>query len=305
MSHQIGDRRWTVRSARRRAFAPITAVVVAALLLAPPAAVTQTEVEPGFNLFSVEQDVEIGRRSAEEADRQLPILDKRAIRTYINQVGDRLEKATPGPDFPYQFKVVNVSDVNAFALPGGFLYLNRGLIDLAGSESELAGVMAHEMAHVALRHGTNQASKAYLAQAGFGLLGALLGEGASTDVIGAVGGFGLNALFLEFSRDDEEDADILGAQIMARAGYDPRGMIGMFRRMHRQSEHSHSAVAEFFASHPPYEERIETIERERGLLDVDRRPAVGGLASVQSRFDRMPPAPTMREVTDDGGNPGS
>src|SRR4029078_9749908 len=111
--------------------------------------------------------------------------------------------------------VVDVSDINAFALPGGFMYVNRGLIEAVRNEGELAGVMAHEMSHVVLRHGTNQASKAYLAQAGLGVLGGVLGGGAMSQVIGAVGGFGLNSLFLKFSRTAEEQADVLGAQTMA------------------------------------------------------------------------------------------
>ncbi len=124
---------------------------------------------------------------------------------------------TPGTQFAYQFKVVNVSGVNAFALPGGFIYVNRGLVESVRSEGELAGVLAHEIAHVALRHPTNQASKTYLAQAGIGILGGLLGGKNPTttnQIIGAVGGFGLNALFLQYSRG----ADVRQARpLIARA----------------------------------------------------------------------------------------
>jgi len=125
----------------------------------------QTKVQPGFNVFSVDQDVEIGRQSAGEVERQLPILRDASAQQYVSRIGQRLAAAAPGAKYPYQFKVVNVSDVNAFALPGGFMYINRGLIETAQNEGQLAGVMAHEMSHVALRHGSNQASKAYLAQA--------------------------------------------------------------------------------------------------------------------------------------------
>jgi len=136
----------------------------------------QTTLKPGFNLFSTDQDVEIGRQSAVEVERQLPILDDRSIEAYVNAIGRRLAGVAPGAKYPYQFKVVNASDINAFALPGGFMYLNRGLIEAAANEGQLAGVIAHEMAHVALRHGTNQASKAYLGQTGLGLLGGLIGK---------------------------------------------------------------------------------------------------------------------------------
>jgi hypothetical protein len=123
----------------------------------------------------------------------------------------------PGASFIYQFNLVNATDINAFALPGGYLYLNRGLIEAVENEGQLAGVMAHEMAHVALRHGTSQASKAYLGQTGLGLLGGLIGKDdhSSDDTIAALGGFGMNTLFLKFSRAAEEQADITGAQMMA------------------------------------------------------------------------------------------
>src|SRR5690606_2512968 len=106
----------------------------------------QTQIDPGFNLFSVEQDVEIGKESAKQVEEQLPVLDNREVQDYVRRIGARLEKVVPGPDFPYQFKVLNVSDINAFALPGGYMYINRGLIEAARSEAELSGVMAHEIA---------------------------------------------------------------------------------------------------------------------------------------------------------------
>ena len=116
-------------------------------------AAAQTRVKPGFNIFSVEQDIEIGRQSSQEIEEQLPLLRNRSIRRYVNGLGKRLAEVAPGADYPYQLKVLNVSDINAFALPGGFIYINRGLIEAARSEGELAGVMAHEIGHVALRHG--------------------------------------------------------------------------------------------------------------------------------------------------------
>ena len=114
------------------------------------------------------------------------------------QIGKRLAAVAPGAKYPYQFKVVNASDINAFALPGGYLYVNRGLIEAAKNEGQLAGVMGHEIAHVVLHHGTSQASKAYLAQAGLGLLGGLVGKNdrSTEQTIATIGGFGLNALFL-------------------------------------------------------------------------------------------------------------
>jgi len=162
----------------------------------------QTVVRPGFNIFSIEQDVEIGTQSAAEAERQLPMLADAVVSRYVTALGARLAAQAPGTKFTYQFKVANLSEVNAFALPGGFIYLHRGLLRMVRTEGELAGVMAHEIAHVALRHPTNQASKAYLGHAGLGILGGLLGgqsQNNTEQMIGAIGGFGLNTLFLKFS----------------------------------------------------------------------------------------------------------
>jgi predicted Zn-dependent protease len=166
----------------------------------------QTQVDPGFNLFTVQQDVEVGKASAIQVEQQLPMLSDAIAARYVSALGARLAAHAPGAKYEYQFKVANLSEVNAFALPGGFIYVNRGLLAKVRTEGELAGVMAHEIAHVALRHPTNQASKAYLANAGIGILGGLLGPKTQTgtgQIIGAVGGFGLNTLFLKYPRSAE------------------------------------------------------------------------------------------------------
>jgi len=272
------------------------------LLLIPSQLFGQTKVKPGFNLFSPTQDVEIGGKSAEEIERQLPIIEAPAIQNYIGQIGQRLGEVIQGPDFPYQFKVTNLSDINAFALPGGFMYINRGLVEAASTEAELAGVMAHEMAHVALRHGTNQASKAYLAQAGFGVLGGLLGGGGSTgQVVEAVGGFGLNAVFLKFSRSAEEQADIVGAQTLAMAGYDPEAMADFFELMRNQAGRDPGKFEQFFSTHPAPANRARRIEEEAQLLGEFRTvPPVGDLKKTQRELGVLPEAPSMQEAMQKG-----
>ncbi|HZS03676.1 MAG TPA: M48 family metallopeptidase [Blastocatellia bacterium] len=234
------------------------ALLALALVIAPFSAVA-AGVRPGFNLFSPQQDYEIGRQSAQNVNRRLPLVnDSRAA--MVNRIGRRLAAAAPGARFPYEFRVVNDSAINAFALPGGFVYVNRGALDAARSENEVAAVLAHEIAHVSLRHGTNQASKAYLAQAGLGLIGGVLGGrgGNVGQIIGAVGGFGLNTLFLKYSRSAESQADLLGTQIMQRAGYDPRGMISFLQTIQR---HSGRRSVEFLSDHPNPENRIARLER--------------------------------------------
>jgi beta-barrel assembly-enhancing protease len=266
---------------------------------------SQTQFKPGFNLFSVDQDQEIGRQSADEAERQLPILQDRSIEAYVDGIGKRLAAVAPGAKYPYQFKVVNASDINAFALPGGYLYVNRGLIEAAQNEGQLAGVMAHEMAHVALRHGTSQASKAYLGQAGLGLLGGLVGKDdrSTEQTIAAIGGFGLNTLFLKFSRTAEEQADITGAQMMAEAGYDPADMVALFDILADMQGRDPGKVEQFFSSHPAPANRSARINEEITLLAVNPIRPIGGFAAVKSELSRMRPAPSMQQIAQGEGAP--
>src|SRR5450759_3500249 len=180
---------------------PLLTVLIA-LTLATGVANAQTNVKPGWNLFSTQDDVQIGQQSAVQAEQQLPLMNDQQVDTYINRIGQKLAANAGGPQFQYRFKVVNASDINAFALPGGYVYINRGVIDQARNEGEVAGVVAHEISHVALRHGTHQASKAYAAQAGLSILGGILGGkvGANTaEILNTVGGIGLNVLFLKYS----------------------------------------------------------------------------------------------------------
>jgi hypothetical protein len=280
-----------------------TALAVAvALVSASGAATAQTELKSGFNLFSPEQDIEIGRQSAVEAERQLPMLRDSRIQGYVEQVGRRLASNAPGPKFPYTFHVVNASDMNAFALPGGPVYVTRGMIEAARNEGELSGVLAHEISHVALRHGTNQVSKAYLAKAGIGILGGILGGGGgggTASILQAVGGLGLNALFLKFSRTAETQADIMGTQIMARAGYDPTAMASMFQLLKAQAGRDPGKVAQFFSDHPSPANREAIVREEARKLRATngRIEIVGGFDSVKSELRRLGPAATMAQIS--------
>src|SRR6266498_4123478 len=225
------------RIMRQPRFLQVIASCVTLLLVAMPmTGLAQTRVKPGFNLFSAQQDIEIGKQSALEAEKQLQLIrDGRALE-YLNRLGQRLSEQAPGERYPYTFKLVNAAEINAFALPGGQIYVNRATIEAAQSEAELAGVIAHEISHVALRHGTHQASKAYLAQAGISILGGLLGGRVGQNagqIINAVGGIGLNAVFLKYSRDLETQADVRGAQIMAASGYSPVDMVNFFKTLER------------------------------------------------------------------------
>jgi beta-barrel assembly-enhancing protease len=269
-----------------RIAAAVLAVSVASA--APAAAV---------NLFSVEQDVQVGRQAAAQAERQLPILRDRTVEAYVDAIVSRLSAAAPGPRFPYQAKVVDAADINAFALPGGYIYVNRGLIAAARNEGELAGVLAHEIAHVAERHGTEQATKAYGAQAGVGLLAQILSGKDKRLGIGEqiVGSLGVNALFMKFSRDAENEADRVGAQMMARAGYDPMAMASFFDLLQQQRGRNPNAVSQFFSSHPAPANRSANIRGYAQQLGRGNGRRVGNLQAVQARLDRMP-GPRQRQA---------
>jgi hypothetical protein len=226
--------------------------------------------EPGFNLFTPQQDVEVGRRSAEQIASQVPILNDAPTVNYIRALGAKLAAKAPGEKYPYQFNVIATRDINAFALPGGFVFVNAGAIMAAKDEGELAGVLAHEITHVALRHGTSQASKAYLAQKGLGILGRVFGrENDLGQIVGAVGGTGANMLFLRFGRTAETQADLEGARIMADAGYDPRDMANFFKTLEAQGG---DRPPEFLSDHPDPGNRVASINAELPSLHVSAKP---------------------------------
>src|SRR5438094_8349891 len=242
-------------------FRSMTVGLVLAVTLGAYAADSRTKLKPGWNLFSQQQDIEMGRESAKQAEMQLPLLNDRQAAGYIDTLGKQLAAHAPGDKYPFQFKIVNDTAINAFALPGGFVYINRGAIEAADSENQIAGVMAHEIGHVVLRHGTNQVSKAYLAQAPLQILGGALGSNSIGSVLAQLGvGFGLNSLFLKYSRDAESQADLMGTQILHDSGHDPKEMVELFEKI--QAETKGGRATQFLSDHPNPENRISNVQRE-------------------------------------------
>ena len=282
--------------------------MVFALILMSSVANAQTKIAPGWNLFSPQDDVQIGQQSAVQAEQQMPILNDAQVQSYLNRIGQRLAQNAGGPQFQYQFKVVNASDINAFALPGGFVYINRGVLDQARNEGEVAGVIAHEISHVALRHGTHQASKAYAAQAGLSILGGILGGkvgGGTAQILNAVGGLGLNALFLKYSRDLESQADIRGSQILAASGYAPQDMINFFKTLESVDT---SKKTNWMSDHPAPPDRIARIQKEAQMLHVSANPTtdVAQLNQIKADMSRYGSAPTSAQIAQgitSGGTP--
>jgi beta-barrel assembly-enhancing protease len=268
-----------IRPAR---FLPL-AVAVALLSPAYTDLGVAQERSGGFNLFSPEQDIEIGRRAAQDAERKLPLSRDRRAEQFLNGVVRQLARSAPGHRYPYQARLVESSEINAFALPGGFMYVNRGLLRAVRSEAELAGVLGHEMAHVGLRHGTQQASKAYAAQAGLGILGRLLGREGERDrqVVEAVGGLGLSAVFLKFGRDAENQADLSGVRIMAQSGYDARELARFFELLQQQRGRNPSSVETFLSDHPSPADRVQRVQAEAARYPGGRRAIVGGMDTAR------------------------
>lgn len=239
----------------------VALALVMTLAWAPVAQAQRTQFKPGWNLFSPAQDVEMGRQVAQDAERQLAIVNDSRIENYLNTLGRRLAAKAPGAQYPYQFKLVNDREINAFCLPGGFVYVNRGVLENADNEAQLAGVMAHEISHAALRHGTNQASKAYAAQVPLALLGGMLGSNSIGAVLTQIGaGFAANSILLKYSRDAERQADLLGAQILYDAGYDPRGIPQFFEKLEAQQRGG--SMPNWLSSHPNPENRVGGVNNE-------------------------------------------
>src|SRR5436190_601568 len=235
------------------------------LLLSATLLASQEQITPPDNKYTPTQDVELGLQAAAEVRQQMPLMRDDLMSSYVEELGRRLTAAIR-PDlrrseFRYSFEVVNVREINAFALPGGPMFINRGMIEAAQTEGEVAGVMAHELSHVVLRHGTAQASKATkyeIGQVAGAVLGAIIGGGWG-QVISQGTQFGLGAAFLRFSREYERQADLEGAQIMARAGYDPRDMANMFKTIQKQSG---PGGPQWLSDHPDPGNRVEYITRE-------------------------------------------
>src|SRR5262245_18464180 len=273
--------------------------VVISMLTFPVAILAQTRVVAPKNPYNEAKDVELGRQAAQQAEQKLPLLRSREVQDYVARVGRRLAEAIPQefqhPQFQYSYKVVDVPEINAFALPGGFTYVNRGLIEAAKNEGEMAGVIAHEISHVALRHGTAQQAKAQKYQAGAvagQILGAVIGGGAGGAVAQA-SQMGIGTYFLKFSREYEKQADILGAQIMANAGYDAHDLANMFKTLEQQGK----SGPQWMSDHPNPGNRVDYINREADMLRVANPiQNTNEFSSIQAALRGAPHAGSRQEV---------
>ncbi len=208
----------------------------------------RVQVLNAYNQYSPEQEVQVGKEAAAEAMKQLPLLQEGdPVTQYVKHLGERLAAKAPGYKYPYEFHVVNQKEINAFALPGGPVFVNLGTVQSADTEGELAGVMAHEISHVVLRHATSNASKEQMAQIPLAILGAVLGNGTGGQLARLGVSLGANGLFLKYSRDAEREADEMGAQIMYDAGYDPYDLVEFFSKLEKQGG---NGGPQFLSDHP-------------------------------------------------------
>ncbi|HEX8985627.1 MAG TPA: M48 family metallopeptidase [Bryobacteraceae bacterium] len=223
-----------------------------------PDEIGNRDVGRGINMYSLEKEIALGKGLAQEVERQAKMIDDPVISEYVNRLGQNLVRNSDAK-VPFTIKVIDSEEVNAFALPGGFFFVNSGLIMKADSEAELAGVMAHEIAHVAARHGTRQATRgtiANLATIPLIFMGGWTGYGVrqAASVLVPVG-------FLKFSRGMESEADLLGLEYMYKTGYDPTAFVDFFEKIQTLEKRKPGTMAKVFSTHPLTDDRIKTAQK--------------------------------------------
>ena len=244
---------------------PSRALLALILFVTLGAAQGPKKFQPGFNLFSKQQDVQLGQESAAQVRKQMTIVKDPFLNQYVNLVGKRLANSREAQEseFPFTFEVVADPSINAFALPGGPMFINTGLLKAVDSEAQLAGVMGHEMSHVILRHGTNQASKSELIQLP-AILGSRMAGGSLAGQLAQLGiGLGANSVLLKFSRTAETQADLTGTHLMAEAGYNPMEMARLFKKLSAQGG---QRAPQFMSDHPNPDNRERAIAEEASHL---------------------------------------
>ena len=222
----------------------------------------RTQLKPPWNLYSPQTDIQVGRQNAKYMEKRLPLCHDPKVDAYLTQLGMKLVANLPtrGVEYPWEFHCVNSKEINAFALPGGFVFVNRGAIEVADNEAQLAAVMAHELSHVAMRHGTAQASKAQLAQGAAGIFGGLFGGSSGGALLSEGVAAGAVGLLLHYSRSDETQADVLGTQVLYDSGYDPRAMAQFFEKL--EGETKGKNPPQFLSDHPNPGNRVERVDEE-------------------------------------------
>jgi predicted Zn-dependent protease len=263
-----------------RRFAPALPAVVALLLSG--CATNPATGERQLSLIPESQEIQMGRQAAQQVRQTIGLADDASLQQYVDRVGQQLAAASERPDLPWSFAVVDDPTPNAFALPGGFIFVTRGLMNLLTSEAELASVLGHEIGHVTARHSVNQMSKQQIAQLGLGIGSVLAPE---VEALSPAIGAGLNLLFLKYSRDDEREADELGFQYIREQHYEVSEFADVFSALQRAAG-GDGAVPGWLSTHPAPAERVE-IARQRAARVGAQPQAVVGREAYLRRLDGL------------------
>lgn len=291
----------------------VTGIILAVCLVRPGFADDERK-DPGkgINFYSVEKEIALGKQLAQEIEKQAKVVDDPEIAEYVNRLGQNLVRNSDA-QVPFTVKVLDATEVNAFALPGGFLFVNTGLIKQARNEAELAGVLAHEIAHVAARHGTKQATRGQIAE--IASIPLIFFGGWAGYAVRQAAGVAVPMGFLKFSRGMEKQADELGLEYMYRAGYDPTAFLDFFERLQSLEKKKPGAISRVFSSHPPTRDRIKRSQKD--IEELEPRPEyVLDTSEFHDAKDRLamldhgrkevedPNRPTLRRRTEDGKGDG-
>lgn len=240
-----------------------------------------------ITLVSVEQEIAIGKQTNARVRKETPVVSDAAVVRYVRDVTSRLARAATGPKYPYSVAVADTRDINAFALPGGPVWIHRGVIEKATNESQVASVLAHEIAHIASGHAARQLTTAAVTNWGLNLLGSMLGNVGGAGGAQIAAGFLASGMFLKFNRDEEREADRVGLTLMSRAGWDGRGMVEMFEILKRESGRNPTSVEAFFSSHPTTDDRIKDVRAGVSAHRTGRRDS-REFQVVKARLLKLP-----------------
>ncbi len=287
LSQTVGKKQFTAAIALFALLAPGTLVspAFADNKEKDPDEIGNRDVGKGVNFYSIEKEIALGKQMAQEVERQAKIVDDPVIAEYVNRIGQNLVRNSDAK-VPFTIKVIDSEEINAFALPGGFFFVNTGILLNADNEAEMAGVMAHEIGHVAARHGTRQATRGEIAQ---------IGSIVPLIAVGGMAGYGLYQAmglivpmgFLKFSRNFESEADMLGIEYMYKSGYDPGAFVDFFEKVQSQEKRKPGTMSKLFSSHPPTDDRIKHSQDDRPGNIVKAKPDIRGACTsrVQRRED--------------------
>jgi predicted Zn-dependent protease len=273
------------RHAASPAVARLAAVIMASAL-------AMSVAVSAIQLISVADEITIGKQAQAKVRSETPRVTDGPSNAYLTAIGRKLASHAKGERYPYAFSVANYREINAFALPGGPVWVNRGAIQAAGTESQLAGILAHEIAHISQRHAAAQLSNEMVTNLGLSLFGALLGNAGGAAAANIAARYVASGAFLKFSRDDEQEADRVGVGIMRRAGWDPHGMIELMESIREQEKRDPSSVEIFFSNHPSTKERLALLasvvpSRRTGTRDSR------DFQKIRARLRALPPAKAM------------